>query len=198
MDDPIGSAREFVQRQSVELLDDLAFRFEDIVLCREMLVTVADKLGTQLGISPFRHHLNLEEFGFAWNTYLPNWVHYVRRSASRHKLKNLLRIAELSGFVDLGALEFLAYSIEGKKPSAVASAIREQIARGRAVRIPFPIGVRDLPLLHVDRVTTNLMRNGETHLERLYTPFNFNRRPGLISNWWDSSPVRQEPEVVLS
>jgi hypothetical protein len=149
-----------------------------------MLFTVADKLSTQLGIRPYSHHLNLEKFKFAWDTYLPNWVHYIRRSAPRDKIKNLLQVAGLSGFVDLGALEFIVYSIEGKKPSTIASAVREQIAKGRAVRVPFPIGVRDLPLVHVGPVTSNLVRNGETRLERLYTLFNFNRRPGLISNWW--------------
>ena len=182
--DPIGSAREYVQKQSIELLDDLAFRFDDIILGREMLFTVADKLNNQLGILPNLRYLDLEKFKLAWDTYLPNWIHYARRSISKATMKNLLSVAGLSGFVDLGALEFAIHSMEGKKHSTVATAVREQIIKGRAVRVPFPIGVSDLPLGHVSSVTTNLMRGGATRLERLYTPFNFNRRPGLISNWW--------------
>jgi hypothetical protein len=184
MDDPIGSAREFVQEQAVELVDDMAFRFDDAVLGREMLFAVTDKLSTPLGMKPYLNHLSLEALRFSWSRYLPNWVNYVIRSTPKRRLKGLFSVSGLSGFVDLSALEFLVYSIEGRSPSMVARAVREQIPKNRVVQIPFPIGLRNLPLLHVDRLATSLIEAGETRLERLYTPFNFNRRAGLISNWW--------------
>lgn len=35
LEDPIGAARELVREESTGLLKNLAFRFEDVVLCRE-------------------------------------------------------------------------------------------------------------------------------------------------------------------
>jgi len=188
--DPVSFAREYVEQQIVELLHEKAFRFDDLILSRELLFSVADALSAQLGLRVVRgsigQRLSLKTFAYGWMHYLPHWVNYAAQTIPEDILNNLRSVGSLHGYVDLGSLEF-SLACTGKRPHDIRAGVRAQISEETPVSIPFSVDKQDLPLYQVSQVLDSLLGRDLKELERLYTSFDYSRlsgKAGLLSNYW--------------
>lgn len=188
--DPVGFGREYVEQQVVDLLNEKAFRFDDLILGRELLFSVADALSAQLGLRKVRgsigQKLDLKKFAYGWTYYLPHWVNYAAQAIPVEILNNLRSLGSLHGYVDLGALEF-SLACTDKKPHHIRASVHEQILSETPVSIPFSVGTRDLPLHRMKHVIELLLSSGQKELKRLYTPLDYGQlsgEGGPLSSCW--------------
>lgn len=184
LEDPQGLAREFVEDEALRMVGGMSFAFDDLVLCREYLFALIDKFSDQLGISQSVESVRLKRLQSAWSDYFPAWMSYALGAMPEDKLRNILNVSLLHGFLDPGTLNFVLQALEGITRQEIVKSVREHAKAGPILQSPLPVGVRDLPLNHVDRLLASLVDRGANNLERLYTRFNYRRRGQTIASWW--------------
>jgi hypothetical protein len=198
-DDPKGLAREFVKDETLRLVDGMQFDFDDIVLCREQLFCLVDAMEEPLGISRNVSSLRVKTLRNAWEHFLPAWLSYAMRTLPKRITENILSVSRFHEFIDPGSFAFALRMYVAKTRREIAMVVREQQPR-RTTAPPtsLPLGIRGLPLVHIERLLELLSSRGVTTIDRLFTRFNYKRPGRWVSDWWTPSELFHNTQLFYS